>query len=291
MRIFTKVIPLLVIGFLLAGFSVPARAQFNPMGDIKLPEVKPPDWSVGQSATYNIKLDGIPDLKALSADLRIAVVGQEAVEGKPFYWIEYDIMNLVGLPQEAAMFKSVRAKILCADIPPEKYNDDPKAVLKDLAEGKIIRKIVFQLNDDVPQMIDIMMIQGLAQMMTGQSLEEMMNQIPEGAAEEATDKVKIETGKENVTVQAGTFANAEFVKFSFAEEGTAGTGTVWAHGKVPVSALVKMAFTVKEESENMNMNINMELKSYESSGAASMIKGTPVPFDFQKLMGGMGGQD
>jgi len=297
MRIISKVLPIFLLGFFF--FSVPVNAQYVKLSDVKFPEVKTPDWKAGQSATYSATISGIPDIKGdLGANLRIALVGTEMVEGQEFHWLEYDISNLKGLsPDMGVSFKVLKLKLLMKQIDPAKFNKDPKAMLKEIAAGQILKKAIFQMDEQTPYMLDFMTAQGYVQSMTGQDMEKMIDELPiDQTKEDPNVKFDSKTGKENVTVPAGTFADAPYLWFSGSDESSSSEGKIHAHSKVPLFGFLKMAMNVKEkpaagekEGTPSNINIKIELSDYALTGAKSLITGEPVPFDFMQFMGGMSG--
>lgn len=292
MHLLKKVIPLMFLGLMLIGLSTPVQAEFNPFGDFKYPEVKPPDWEVGQSVSYAIKVSGIPDMdQPFSCDLRMALVGKETIEGNDFYWVELDVSNLNGLPPEAAgMVQSLKVKLLSRMVEdPTKFQQDPKAAMKEFAEGKLIQKVVFQLNSDEPQVIDFMAMEGLSQMMTGMDFDTMVDEIPMDEMEEEAPDVKFDCGTKSVTVAGKVYPNATYCTFEGGEEGGYAKGTTYADDSIPVSAFLKFVMNIKDTEEGMDMDINVDMTGFKTSGATSEITGTPVPFDFGAMMGGMMG--
>ena len=296
MRLITKLVPIIFMGFLLLGISSPVSAEFNPWSDFKLPQVKPPQIQVGQSASYKINLVGVPDAEGpITGNFRIAVVGMETIEGQPFYWFEYDIGNLVGLPADVSGFvSSLKLKVLAKNIPQDKYQDDPKALMQEFARGNIMRKLVFQLNNDVPQMIDFMTLNGLAQMMGGQDLESLIEEIPFDEVEDtssAAEDVKIDCGNETANVAGKAYSNSSFCAFEGKDEdeGITYKGKFNMHESVPIGAFLKLAFDVHNTAENETVTVKVDLTGYKTSGAISQITQEPVPFDFGAMMGGMMG--
>ncbi|MFH1514096.1 MAG: hypothetical protein ABIG42_01410 [bacterium] len=297
MRLITKLVPIIFMGLMLFGISSPVRAEFNPWGDFKFPEVKPPALQVGQSASYKINVAGVPEAPGpVNASLRMAVVGKETIEGSSFYWFELDIGDIAGLPPEAAGFvSSFKLKALVKDIPQEKYKEDPKALMKEFARGNIMRKLVFQIDDKAPQMIDFMTLQGLAQALGGMDLESLVDEIPFDEMEENPENpmkdMKFNCGSENVSVSGKAYNNASFCTFEGTDEEEKVTfkGKTYMHESVPIGAFLKMAFDVHNAEKNEKINLSMELIDYKTAGATSQIIGEPVPFDFGALMGGMAG--
>jgi hypothetical protein len=293
MRIFGRFLPFVLCGMLILGLTIPASAQLGGFGDLKLPSVEPPAWTVGQSATYKLSLGGIPDMPSdVTANIRMALVGKETVESQDYHWFELDISDMNGMPAEMGMpFKTVKVKLLMKKTATTAYQNDPKALLADAAAGKIIRKIVFQIDNQTPQMIDFMTIQGMVQGMTGQDLQSMVKDLKiDDKTKEAKADVQTKTGKETITVPAGTFTDAPFVWFKGKDKSGTAEGKVHAHSKVPLTAFVKMAMTVTDTSTKQpsNVKIGMELVKYEMSGATSKIVGEPVPFDMMSFMNGIG---
>lgn len=294
MRLIHKILPILIFGLILVGLNAPVKAETNPFANLKFPEVNPPAWATGQSATYKINVGGIPDLDKMGMTLRTAIVGQETIEGQTYYWSELDIKDLTGLPEEASsMITTLKIKFLTKFIPNNAYQDDPKKFLNDVAAGNVIRKVVFQLNQDDPQVIDFMTIQGMVQGMTGQDLKTLIDEIPmdQMTPEDVSDKVKIDCGKETLTIAGKVFTNANWCTFTGGDETGTASGKVYAHESVPVTAFLKLAMNFTEAKEKTNMTFNMDLLSYEMTGAKSEIIGTPKPFDFSSLMGPMMGME
>jgi hypothetical protein len=297
MRIISRVLPILLLGFFM--LSIPANAQFVKLSDIKFPEVQTPDWKTGQSVTYAAKISGVPEVQGdVGVKFRIALVGNEMVEGQNFYWLEYDISDLKGLPPDAQVpFKVLKFKLLLKQIDPEAFNKDPKAMLKEIAAGKVVKKAIFQMDEQTPQMIDFMTVQGMMQGMTGQDMEKMIDELPiDQTKEDPNVKFDSKTGKETVTVPAGTFADAPFLWFSGSDETSSGEGKFHVHSKVPLFGLLKMAMNFNEKTAAgdkdktpVNVKMNIDLANYEMTGAKSLITGEPVPFDFMQFMGGMSG--
>lgn len=292
MHLLKKVLPLMFLGLMLVGLSTPVQAEFNPFGDFKFPEINPPDWQVGQSVNYAISVSGIPDTdQPFGCDLRMALVGKETIEGNDFYWLEFDAKNLTGLPPEAAgMVQTLRVKLLLKQIEdPTKFQEDPKAAMQEFAEGKLIQKVVFQLNSDEPQIIDFMAMEGLSQMMTGMDFDAMVDKMPMDEMEEKTPDVKFDCGKKSITVAGNAYPNATYCTFEGGEKGGYAKGITYADDSIPVSAFLKFAMNIKDTEESVDMDINVDMTGFQPSGAASEITGTPVPFDFSAMMGGMMG--
>ena len=296
MRLISKILPILFFGLILVGLNSPVKAETNPFANLKFPEVNPPAWATGQSVTYNVKVAGIPDpeVGSVGMTLRMAIVGQETIESQKYYWTEVGIKDITGLPEEASsMFKTLKIKVLTKFIPNNAYQDDPKKFLNDVAAGNVIRKIVFQLNQDDPQVIDFMTIQGMVQGMTGQDLKTLINEMPMDSVtpEDVSDKVKIDCGQESVKIANKVFNNAHWCTFTGGDETGSATGKIYAHESVPISALLKFMMKFTEAKENTTMTLDMDLLSYELTGAKSEITGTPKPFDFSSLMGPMTGME
>ncbi len=292
MNLLKKVLPLLFLGFMLVGLSTPVQAEFNPFGDFKLPEIKPPDWKVGQSVNYAIKVSGIPEMdQPFGCDFRVALVGKETIEGNDFYWVELDIDNLKGLPPEASgMIQSLKVKLLSRMVEdPAKFQNDPKLAMQEFADGKLIRKVVFQLNNDQPQVIDFMTMEGLAQGMMGMDFDAMIDEMPMDEMEEETPDVKFDCGKKSVTVAGKAYPNATYCTFEGGEEGGYAKGTTYADESIPISAFLKFVMNIKDTEEGVDVDINVDMTGFKTSGATSQITGTPVPFDFNAMMGGMMG--
>ena len=299
MRIFGRFLPVLLFGMLVLGLTIPASAQFGNFGGLKGAE--PPAWSVGQSATYSVKISDFPGSKGdITATIRVALVGKEIIEGQEFHWLEIDISDMKGIPEEMGMpYKVIKVKNL---------TKDPKATLPETDAEKLTKKIVFQLDDQTPKEIDFMTIQNMAQGLTGQDPQ----------LKDVKPKVETKTGKETVTVKAGKFKDAPFLWFKAGEDskgvknlkivlesyvsfkngdksGTA-EGTVHFDSKVPLFSLLKMATTVSYATvkEPLNIKIGMELTDYKMNGAMSLIKGEPKECDIFELMsilqGGMPGE-
>lgn len=292
MHLLKKVLPLMFLGLMLVGLSTPVHAEFNPFGDFKFPEITPPDWKVGQSVDYAISVNGIPDMdQPFGCDLRMALVGKETIESNDFYWLELDLKNLKGLPPEASgMVQTLRVKFLLRQIEdPQKFQDDPKAAMQEFAEGKLIQKVVFQLNSDQPQVIDFMTMEGLAQSMMGMDFDTMVEEMPMDEMEEETPDVKFDCGTSNITVAGKAYPNATYCTFESEEDGGYVKGTTHSHESIPVSAFLKFAMNIKDTEDDVDMDINVDMTGFKTSGAASEITGTPVPFDFAAMMGGMMG--
>jgi hypothetical protein len=219
------------------------------------------------------------------------------VEGQEFHWLEYDISDLKGLPSDAQIpFKVLKFKLLLKVLDPATFNSDPKAMLKEIAAGKVLKKAIFQMDEQTPQMIDFMTVQGMMQGMTGQDFEQMIDQLPiDQVKEDPNVKFESKTGKETVTVPAGTFTDAPFLWFSGSDEASSGEGKFHVHSKVPLFGLLKLVMNFnekpaagdKDKTTAINVKMNIDLMNYEMSGAQTLIKGEPVPFDFMQLMGGM----
>lgn len=292
MYLLKKVLPLMFLGLLLVGLSTPVHAEFNPFGDFKYPEITPPDWNVGQSVSYTIKVAGIPELEqALSFNFRTALVGKETVEGADYYWVEIDFNDFKGLPPEAeGMVQSFRLKLLTKQIKdPQKFQDDPKAAMQEFADGKLIRKVVFQINSDAPQVIDFMTMEGLAQSMMGMNFDDMIEEMPIDDMKKESPDVKMDCGTKSVTVSGNVYPKATYCTFEGGEDGSYAKGTTWADDSIPISAFLKFAMNVKDSSDDVDVDINVDMTGFKMSGATSQMTGTPVPFDFAALMGGMAG--
>ena len=216
---------------------------------------------------------------------------KETIEGNDFYWLELDVKNLKGLPPEAAgMVQTLRVKFLLRQIEdPTKFQNDPKAAMQEFAEGKLIQKVVFQLNSDQPQVIDFMTMEGLAQTMMGMDFDTMVDEMPMDEMEEETPDVKFECGNSNVTVAGKAYPNATYCTFESEEEGNNVKGTTYAHESIPISAFLKFVMNIKNTEDDVDMDINVDMTGFQPSGATSEITGTPVPFDFSAFMGGMMG--
>jgi len=125
----------------------------------------------------------------------------------------------------------------------------------------------------------------------------MIDELPiDQTKEDPNVKFDSKTGKENVTVPAGTFADAPYLWFSGSDESSSSEGKIHAHSKVPLFGFLKMAMNVKEKTAAgdkdktpVNVKMNIDLANYEMTGAKSLITGEPVPFDFMQFMGGMSG--
>jgi hypothetical protein len=294
MRLVHKILPILIFGLILIGLNSPIKAETNPFANLKFPEVNPPAWATGQSATYKVGVTGIPDVESVGMTLRISIVGQETIESQKYYWTELGIKDLTGLPPEASsVVKTLKIKFLTKFISNTMYQDDPKKLLNDIAAGNVIRKIVFQLNQDDPQVIDFMTIQGMVQGMTGQDLKTLIDEMPMDKAtpEGVAEKVKVDCGQESVKIANKVFNNAQWCTFTGGDETGTANGKIYAHETVPVTALLKFMMNFTEAKEKTTMTFNMDLLSYETTGAKSEIIGTPKPFDFSSLMGPMTGME
>jgi hypothetical protein len=282
-----NLIPIFAAVILLAGLFLPAFADVNLFKELNLPETNPPEWKTGQSATYKMSVNGIEDFEgSLKMDIRMAIVGEEKISGQNYYWYEVDLSNISGIPSEASFVKSIRLKMLTRYHQSKDFNDNPKQLLQEFADGNLIKKLIFQLNDDTPRSIDYSTFSEMFSSFTGEkNLQSVVNTIPweEMDASSIPPDFKIDTGKKDVTVKAGTFKSAAYVSFGYEEKSESVKGIVHAHDSVPISGLLKLSFDVKDAGENIQ--VTLDLTDYKMTGAKSMITGTPIPFEMTDIMG------
>ena len=285
MSIFKRVTSLVFIGLIFIGLNTPVKAD-ELLGDIKIPEVNPPKWAVGQSSTYKLTLEGIPEFKddLFSVDINMAIVGQETINGKNMHWFEVDLGNMKGLPHDAGMFESLKVKILMPQLKPEKYNGDRIELMKDFARGDIIQKIVFQIDNQTPQYIDYATLSGLIQGLSGESMDSIIDEIDvEEINQDMPPGAIVKTGKETISVPAGKFSNSLYTLFELKEENEWGKLKVHGHDDVPITGLLKVIFNIHDMGEDIQ--IQMELVDYRMKGARSRITGEPIPFNLSEIMG------
>ena len=125
--------------------------------------------------------------------------------------------------------------------------------------------------------------------MMGMDFDKMIEEMPMNEMEENTPDVKFDCGTKSVTVAGKAYPNATYCTFEGGEEGGYAKGTTYADDSIPISAFLKFVMNIKDTEENIDMDINVDMTGFKTSGAASEITGTPVPFDFGAIMGGMAG--
>jgi hypothetical protein len=252
----------------------------------QIPEINPAPWSDGQYATYNVTAG--PTDEVVKADLRVALVGKETIDNKDYHWIELDLFNLKDLPKDLTMdeeFNSFRLKLLMSEYNFTFTKDNPEQVLQDLMNGEIVKRVIFQMNEDTPYEIDMSWLQMLAPMM------EMQMQDMEGSQDEDVAKAleDMDWGydTENVTTPAGTFADALKLWFNMGDESTNVKMNIYAHEQVPLSVLVKVTGKIEDTVSGDNFDVAVELAKY-GNDAETWITGEPQMFSFD-MMGGAPG--
>lgn len=282
---FINTVLFITLAILLMGISSPVKADTNLLGDIVLPEVNLPDWTVGQSASYDLSVSVKEHSESfqVGVKVRFAIVGKEIIDGKTFHWFEIDIDDLKIPHDEEIFFKDLKVKLLMSFVPVEGLNDNRIDLIRDFAQGKIIQKVIFQLDDKQPQEIDYDAIALLFQVLAGANLETIVDEIPfEEINADIPESVKIDSGKETVKVPAGSFSNSSFCSFAVKEAEVDVLSKLYAHEKVPVTGIVKMLLRVKDGGENVN--VNFELVDYQMKGAKSLITQAPIPFNISEIL-------
>ena len=288
-----KSILVLSIMLLCLLFGSAANAQSMGMMDWKAPwlgqieQITPAPWASGQYATYHAVLD-IGDEEPLEGDLRCAVVGQETVDGAKYNWFELDIFNIGSLPADMGTgdeFQSFRVKLLMKEYDFSSTENDPKKLMDALINQELIKRIIFQKNEETPQELDMSIFQMMAPMMQ-MALEnpEMMN--PEGTATNPLENADWGSGKETVTTSAGTFTDCLYLWFTSGDPTSKVKMNIYSHGDIPLTVLVKVKGEITDTYSGKVVNMDIELAGY-GKDAATWIKGEPVLFNLGDMGMGM----
>jgi len=280
----------LILGIILLCLMLGSTVNAQGMGmmDWKAPwlgqiePIKPAAWANGQYATYHAVFD--VDGQPISGDMRCAVVGQETIDGANYNWFEMDIYNIGNLPADMALsadFKSLRVKLLMKEYDFSSAEKDPKELMDALINQELIKRVIFQLNEDTPQEIDMAILQMFAPMMQMALENPEMAAPPEGMPN-IMENIDWGSGKETVTTAAGTFADCLYLWFSSGDDKGQVKMNIYSHGDIPLTVLVKLGGEIKDTYSGKVVNLNIELIEY-GKDAGSWIKGEPVMFSFDMM--------
>ena len=290
--------PILILGimFFCLMLAPALSAQGTGMMDWKAPwlgeiePIKPAPWATGQYATYHAAFD--IDGQPVSGDMRCAIVGQETVDSAKYNWFEFDIFNLGNLPADMALsanFQSLRVKMLMKEYDFSSAEKNPKEFMDALINQELIKRVIFQLNEDTPQEIDMSILQMLAPMME-MAMENPQMTNPSGDTTNMMENIDWGSGTETVSTQAGTFANCLYLWFTGGDEKGSVKMNIYSHADIPLTVLVKLGGEIKDTYSGKVVNMNIELIEY-GEDAGSWVKGEPVMFSFDMMgMGNMAGE-
>jgi hypothetical protein len=163
---------------------------------------------------------------------------------------------------------------------------DPSKVYSDFTSQGFLRKLYFQYNRQTPFDVDIPLLTAgimpiMASMMLDGDLPEDFNQSRNLGVRmmESPEEFDTENSTSQTTTGAGAFPGR---LFAFTSKGDGPSGSTFYTDQTPILPLVTYSGNwVRNEKPG---TIELELTSIETSGAATQIVGTPVPFNFQTMM-------
>jgi hypothetical protein len=274
--------------FLMTGAGATGFADWQPPWVDEVPQLEPAPWAAGQYTIYSGAIEAVDG--NVSGDVRFAIIGEEEIDGENYFWFEFDVFNVGGLPDDFGAgedFESLKVQVLMKEYDMSAVKDDPEAFMKEFFSMEFVKKVIFQLNDETPYDVDLSFLQMMGPMMEmsmdmAMEDEEMQGEIT-GMWEDADWGVDNET----VTTPAGTFADALHVWFGMDQEDAEVRMDVYSHENVPLVMLVKMVGNVQEHQSGEVVDIDFELIEY-GDDAEGWVTGEPQLFSFD-MMGDMMG--
>jgi hypothetical protein len=282
MKRFIPLASLIIIGFMATAVSA-ATYSIPPIPD--WPETS---WDAGKAVTYDAAIDHGED--RLTFNLRIAVLGTEPEGTEMLYWVEMDMTDVRGIPQDLQDLlyanygqapNALRMKLLIPKYDFMRMWTDPSGVYHDLTEPGFIRAMVFQYNRLVPYDVDPSLIGALLiPLVTSQLIDDL----PDDFISERNlgihmiedpESWNTDLSESETTVEGGTFDGWLWTYSNADGEGAA--TTVFFAEDLPVLPLVSM--DINWNTENGLANGSLELLQLEESGAQTDIVGEPVRFD------------
>ena len=254
----------------------------------EIPDLEVKDWSVGQYVTYKATVNY--EEENLEGSVRLALVGQDIVEGEDFYWFELDLFDISDLPEDfsgidAGAFK---IKLLIKEYDLKATEVDPEQLIQDIFSMKFINRVIFQLNDDEPMEIDSSILEMFSQMMDPEMLMQDMSSEKPDEIMDMIDDLDWGVDYTNVNTPAGSFSDAMNIWVAGGDETGEAKLNIYCAEDLPISGLVKLDGSFTDSYSEESVDFVLELIEY-GNDAESWVEGTPVLFSFENMMGGMGG--
>jgi len=260
----------------------------------ELPDFPEQAWTSGSYVEYSLLME--EGASITSFDLRIAITATVTEGNTTLYWIEFDLDNLSGMPDELAEFfymnygelpEAVRFSALIPWYDLKEIMTDPSTFYYNLTAPGFIRGLLFQYNDQTPYDVDPNLLGGFIFPLAASEI--MGEDLPEDFLTarnlgintvEDPDFYNSTLSESQVTVEAGTFDCYAFSYSSNYDDEE--EGTVYYNDEPPILPilLVNLSWVANESVSHMVM----ELNDMGMSGARTEITGDPVPFDLYALM-------
>jgi len=286
--LFAMVLSLMLVSGVSAKGMIPEAPPW--IGDV--PQMEPIPWDVGQFAAYNIDINA--EGESINADMRFAIIGEEEIDGENFFWFEFDIYNFGDLPEDLGMgdgdFESFKLQLLMKEYDMKAAQEDPEAMMKDLFAMEIIKRVIFQLNDETPMEIDMSFLQMMGPMLE-MSMEMSMDDEMMDQQAAMWDNADWGYEYEDISTPAGSFNEALHLWFNINDETVAMKMNIHSHQDVPLMMMVKLDGTVHEPASGEDVIMDFEIIDY-GNDADGWIEGEPELFSFDMMgdmMGGMMG--